>query len=252
VTPDERTEAEVRADRALRRGELSTALELYTAIAAAFPNDELVAQKLKRIRENLQPMELSHAKTRVPIDQAPPPTNSIQSAEALAARGDYAGAIALYRKALEKRPDSDLIRERLAELFQIAQAMAPKAAAPGAAVPPAASSPPAHPLTRSPGDRPPDDRRPAPPPDGAAHSTPAHPLTRSPGDRPLDDRRAAPPPDGAAHSTPAHPLTRSPGDPGSRGVGASSASQGPVSTARLLSDLLDQISRRRRSPPPTG
>ncbi|MBL8954166.1 MAG: tetratricopeptide repeat protein [Myxococcaceae bacterium] len=170
MTPDERTEAEARADRALRRGELSTALELFTAIAAAYPGDAVVQQKLKRIRENLQPMELSHAKTRVPLEQAPPPTNSIQSAEALAARGDYAGAIALYRKALEKRPDSDLIRERLAELFQIAQSMAPRAS-------------------------------PIPPP-----------------------ARAAPKP----------------------------AAQAPVSTARMLSDLLDQISRRRRTLPPRG
>lgn len=163
MTPDERTEAESRADRALRRGELSTALQLYQAIAAAFPQDELVQQKLARIKENLQPMELSHAKTRVPLGEAPAPTNSIQSAEALAARGDYAGAIALYRKALEKRPDSDLIRERLTELFQIAQSLAPPSKSGSV---------------------------PKPPP-----------------------------------------------------------SQAPVSTARLLSDLLDQISRRRRTPP---
>ena len=180
MTADERTEAEARADRALRRGELSTALALFQAIATAFPADEVVQLKLKRIRENLQPMELSHAKTRVPLDVAPPPTNSIQSAEALAARGDYAGAIALYRKALEKRPDSPLVRERLAELFQIAQSMAPRASAPAAAA------------------------APAKPGVGAA----------------------------PAPSAP----TR----------------QAPVSTARLLSDLLDQISRRRRSPTPRG
>lgn len=195
MTPDERTEAEARADRALRRGELSAALTLYQAIASAFPDDDVVQQKLKRIRENLQPMELSHAKTRVPIDEAPPPTNSIQSAEALAARGDYAGAIALYRKALEKRPDSDLIKERLTELFQIAQAMAPRPSAPKMGtvpISPARTSPP----------------------------TPA----------PAPASRGAP-----------EPLTEAP----PRG-------QGPVSTARLLSDLLDQISRRRRSPPPRG
>ena len=174
MTPDERTEAEARADRALRRGELSTALTLFQAIAAAFPSDELIQVKLKRIRENLQPMELSNAKTRVPLDKSPPPTNSIQSAEALAARGDYAGAIALYRKALAKRPDSDLIKERLAELFQIAQAMAPRASAP-------------------------------------------------------EPKKGTVPPQGQSPSR-----------------------QGPVSTARLLSDLLDQISRRRRSPPPRG
>lgn len=189
VNADERTEAEARADRALRRGELSTALALFQAIASAFPGDEVIQQKLERIRENLQPMELSHAKTRVPLDVAPPPTNSIQSAEALAARGDYAGAIALYRKALEKRPDSPLVKERLAELFQIAQSMAPRASAPGA-------------------------------PTAAAAAASAS-AARRPG------VGAAPPP-------------------------SSPSSQGPVSTARLLSDLLDQISRRRRSPTPRG
>ena len=189
MTADERTEAEARADRALRRGELSTELALFQAIATAFPADEVIQLKLKRIRENLQPMELSHAKTRVPLDVAPPPTNSIQSAEALAARGDYAGAIALYRKALEKRPDSPLVRERLAELFQIAQSMAPRASAPGAEK----------------GARPP-----FPPP--------------APEKGPV-------------------PLSAPPSAP---------ARQAPVSTARLLSDLLDQISRRRRSPTPRG
>lgn len=210
MSPDERTEAEQRADRALRRGELSTALSLFQEIAAAFPGDEVVQLKLARIRENLQPMELTSAKTRVPIDQAPPPTNSIQSAEALAARGDYAGAIALYRKALEKRPDSDLIRERLAELFQIAQSMAPRASAP--------SNPPVRP---SPGD--------------PLTPSPAHPVTRSPRE-PLTP-------------SPGHPVR---GSPGSGGPTGASPLQAPMSTARLLSDLLDQISRRRRSPPPRG
>ncbi|MBK7863279.1 MAG: tetratricopeptide repeat protein [Archangiaceae bacterium] len=119
-------------------------------------------------------MELTSAKTRVPPEQAAQPTNSIQSAEALAARGDYAAAIALYRKALEKRPDSDLIRERLAELFQIVQAVAPKVSA------------------------------------AADTSTSVAPAGVTP--------------DG----------------------------QAPVSTLRLLSDLLDQISRRRRTAPQKG
>jgi tetratricopeptide (TPR) repeat protein len=188
VSPDERTEAESQADRALRRGELSTALSLYQAIATAFPTDEAVQVKLKRIRENLQPMELTSAKARPPIEQAKPPTNSIQSAEALAARGDYAQAIALYRKALEKRPDSDLIRERLAELFQIAQAIAPRASA------------------------------------ATSDRTGGEPPTRS-----LTPSR------GHFHPTP-----------------NLAESQAPVSTLRLLSDLLDQISRRRRSPPQRG
>jgi len=240
LSPDERTEAEVRADRALRRGELSTALSLYQAIATAFPTDEVVQLKVRRIRENLQPMELSHAKTRVPLDQSPPPTNSIQSAEALAARGDYAGAIALYRKALEKRPDSDLIRERLAELFQIAQSMAPrpspaqpsaKSAPPAVAVP-LPPQPPPHALTGSP-----PHALTGSPPRAVTGSplarSPGRPLARSPG-RPSPGHRVAPSRGHRVAPSPPHRVAPSPGE-------------GPVSTARLLSDLLDQISRRRRS-----
>src|SRR5256885_1241082 len=53
VTADERNEAESKADRALRRGELSTALTLYQTIASTFPKDPQVQVKLARIRENL-------------------------------------------------------------------------------------------------------------------------------------------------------------------------------------------------------
>jgi tetratricopeptide (TPR) repeat protein len=126
MTADERTEAEVRGDRALRRGELSSALSLYQAIAEAFPSDEVIALKLKRIRETLQPMELQHAKTRPPADPGPTPSGSVQEAEALAAKGDYPAAISIYRRALAQRPDSPLIKERLDELVTLAQSMAPR------------------------------------------------------------------------------------------------------------------------------
>jgi tetratricopeptide (TPR) repeat protein len=178
MNPDERTEAEVRADRALRRGELSSALSLYQAISDAFPKDEVIAQKLKRIRETLQPQELSHAKTRAPAEAPATPAGSVEAAEALAAKGDYAQAIAIYRRAVEQRPNSDLLKERLAELFQLAQAVAPRTTARGA----------------------------------------------------LADR-SAPPPSGNTENA---------------------APDVPVSSPRLLSDLLDQIRRRRRGGPPKG
>jgi tetratricopeptide (TPR) repeat protein len=174
MTPDERTEAEARADRALRRGELSSALELYQAIVKAFPKDEIIALKLQRVRETLQPMELQHAKYRAtPEPQLPTTSGDVDVAEALAAKGDYAGAIAIYRKALDTRPNSELIKERLGELFQLAQSMAPR-------------------------------------------STPRPP--------PVD--RSAPP--------------------------ATTEAEVPVSSPRMLSDLLDQIGRRRRGGPEKG
>jgi tetratricopeptide (TPR) repeat protein len=180
MTSDERTESEARADRALRRGELSSALALYQAIADAFPDDDVVAQKLSGIRENLQPHELSSVKTRAPTEASPAPSGSVQEAEALAAKGDYAGAIAIYRRAVAERPDSDLFKERLAELFQLAQSMAPR-------------------------------------------NTPA-PMPRAVAAPPID--RSVPP--------------------------RNTDSDAPVSSPRLLSDLLDQISRRRRGGPPKG
>jgi tetratricopeptide (TPR) repeat protein len=190
VSPEERTDAETKADRALRRGELSTALTLYQSISKAFPTDDAISKKLERIRENLQPMELSSAKTRVPLDQAPPPTNSIQSAEALAAKGDYAGAIALYQRSLQKRPDSPLIKERLEELIRLAESMAPR--------------------------------------DPIA-------VTREA----IAAEKEAPQPTLQEAVREAQQVVR----------GAQASREVPVSTARLLSDLLDQISRRRRTRP---
>jgi hypothetical protein len=180
MTPDERTEAEARADRALRRGELSSALALYQAISDAFPGDDVIAQKLAGIRESLQPHELSHAKSRAPAEPAPAPSGSVQEAEALAAKGDYAAAVAIYRRAVAERPDSDLFKERLAELFQLAQSIAPR-------------------------------NTPAPFPRAAVAAT--------------TDRSGSP---------------------------ATTDRDVPVSSPRLLSDLLDQISRRRRGGPPKG
>ena len=134
MTDDERTEAEAKADRLVRRGDLSTAMSLYRAIAVAYPVDQVIAEKLARIEDSLQPMELTHAKARSVGDGPFAASTPTERAEALAARGDFAGAIGAYRQLLAERPDSELIRERLGELFTLAQAMAkpsgPKAAAP--------------------------------------------------------------------------------------------------------------------------
>ena len=107
---------------------LSTALALFQQLVAAFPGDASLAEKLANLKENLQPMELTSAKSRFVPEPSAPRVGAapLDEAEALAARGDYAGAIARYRKALGDKPDSELLKERLAELFRMMQAQAPK------------------------------------------------------------------------------------------------------------------------------
>jgi tetratricopeptide (TPR) repeat protein len=123
MTPDERRTLEATADRHLRRGELRDALALFRQLAQAFPDDAALARRLAQVEENLQPAELTHARAAFrPEVGTQSPTHE---AEALAARGDFAAAITIYRKLLEQNPAAELVRERLAELFQLAQARTP-------------------------------------------------------------------------------------------------------------------------------
>lgn len=123
MTPEARAEMQARAERALRRGELSDAVSLYETLVQTFPSDEALAQKLALLRESLQPMEL--AKSKPPPPEKPQslgPSSPVQEGERLFALGDYAGAAAAYRRALQERPGNDLIQERLVELYRLATA----------------------------------------------------------------------------------------------------------------------------------
>ncbi|MBN1208053.1 MAG: tetratricopeptide repeat protein [Myxococcaceae bacterium] len=123
MTPEARAEMQARAERALRRGELAEAVGLYETLAQAFPEDPALAQKLALLRESLQPMELHSAKARPPAreERLPQgPSSPVQEGERLFALGDYAGAAAAYRRALQERPDNELIKERLVELYRLA------------------------------------------------------------------------------------------------------------------------------------
>jgi tetratricopeptide (TPR) repeat protein len=122
MTPEARAEMQARAERALRRGELAEAVGLYETLARAFPSDEALAQKLALLRESLQPMELQSPKARPAREERLPqgPSSPVQEGERLFALGDYAGAAAAYRRALQERPDSELIKERLVELYRLA------------------------------------------------------------------------------------------------------------------------------------
>jgi tetratricopeptide (TPR) repeat protein len=125
MTPEVRAETQNRAERALRRGELSEAVSLYETLCQAFPGDEALSSRLTLLREMLQPSELQSAP---PSHPAPPPrplgrSSAVAEGERLFAMGDYVGAASAYRRALQERPDNELIRERLEEIYRLAREM---------------------------------------------------------------------------------------------------------------------------------
>ncbi len=126
MDPEQRAHLEQQIERAVRRGELADAIEHLRTLASAFPDEAAIADKLRQLEETLQPAELMSAKANVRWDSPLPTLSPVDAAERLAAKGDYAGAIAAYRKVLAGQPGSDLVKERLAELFALAQARAPK------------------------------------------------------------------------------------------------------------------------------
>ncbi len=123
MTPEDRKSVEGRADRALRRGELSEAFALFQELEQAFPDDAGLRAKITNLKESLQPAELFNTRSNFKAEPAVAPTSESEAAERLVASGDYAGAIATYRRLLVDRPDNELIRDRLAELFTHARAV---------------------------------------------------------------------------------------------------------------------------------
>ncbi len=124
MTPEARADMVARAERALRRGEISEAVSLYDTLCQAFPEDAALALKHVNLREMLQPSELLALRPQPRPERAPlGPSSPVSEGERLFALGDYVGAAAAYRRALQERPDSELIRERLEELYRLARAL---------------------------------------------------------------------------------------------------------------------------------
>ena len=125
MTPEARAEMVAHAERALRRGEVGEAESLYETLCRAFPEDAALALKLANLRETLQPDELqssrdTHART-LPDIIPQGPSSPVAEGERLFSLGDYGGAAAAYRRALQERPHSELIRERLEEIYRMAR-----------------------------------------------------------------------------------------------------------------------------------
>jgi tetratricopeptide (TPR) repeat protein len=114
---------EQRAERAVRRGELLIALELFEAVLAQKPDDERVRQRMESVRALLQPSELVHRRRAEPEVAAPKtnePISDAEQGELLAAGGRFDEALQAYRRAVAQSPANELFRERLEELLKLA------------------------------------------------------------------------------------------------------------------------------------
>jgi tetratricopeptide (TPR) repeat protein len=120
VTQDEKEELEIKAERLVRRGDFAGALAQFHSLRDHFPHDGALARRIDELESGLQPSEL-HAKNGA----AEVAVSPVHEAEALSAKGEFSKAIAIYRKLLSERPDWELGKERLAELFQLAQSASP-------------------------------------------------------------------------------------------------------------------------------
>ncbi|TMA18298.1 MAG: tetratricopeptide repeat protein, partial [Deltaproteobacteria bacterium] len=116
-------ELEQRAERAVRRGELLLALELFESLLADNPEDERVRQRMESVRALLQPSELVNrrrAEPDAPEQAAPEALSDAEHGEIHASAGRFEEATRWYEKAVEKNPGNELLRERLEELRSFA------------------------------------------------------------------------------------------------------------------------------------
>lgn len=125
MSPDERRALEQQADKLMRRGDLPGTAATLRRLVEAFPEEPSYVERLGDVEASLDPVE----RGRVSL---PPPrptgenATPLHEAEALAAAGKYAEAVAIYRALLTASPDAPLLKERLAELYALAQVAAPK------------------------------------------------------------------------------------------------------------------------------
>src|SRR5438105_2580759 len=114
-------ELEARAERAVRRGDLLHALELYEALLADRPEDDRIRQRMDSVRALLQPSELIGRRRAEPedVDELEDSVESLSDAEQgemHASSGRFDEALACYERAVGKAPQNELLRERYEEL----------------------------------------------------------------------------------------------------------------------------------------
>src|SRR6267378_785318 len=89
--PESPAELEQRAERAVRRGELLSALQLFEELIAQVPDDERVRQRMESVRALLH-----------------------------AGAGRFVEALRCYERAVAESPENELLHERLEELRELA------------------------------------------------------------------------------------------------------------------------------------
>ena len=124
MTPVERSTLETQVERHVRRGELPEAWAALQQLCSAFPEDAALAARLHQLEQGLDPAERRRVAT-AKVESTGSHKSPMHEAEALAAAGRYKDAITIYRALLVQRPDWELVKERLAELFQLAQVAEP-------------------------------------------------------------------------------------------------------------------------------
>ena len=116
-------ELELRAERAVRRGELLVALDHYESLLSLQPDDERLRSKIESVRSLLQPSELVHRRKSDLVEDSAvqsAPLNDAEEGEQHASAGRFEEAVASYRQAVAQQPKNELLRERLAELVKLA------------------------------------------------------------------------------------------------------------------------------------
>jgi len=122
--PESPAELEQRAERAVRRGELLSALQLFEELIALQPDDDRVRQRMESVRALLQPAELSDRRRPEPEEPEPRPAagtlTDAEQGELHAGAGRFVEALRWYQRAAAAAPDNELLRERLEELRELA------------------------------------------------------------------------------------------------------------------------------------
>ena len=114
---------ESRAERAVRRGELLQALELYEALLNERPDDDRIRSRMDSVRALLQPSEMVTRRRTEPDEPDPGSTlemlSDAEQGEMHASSGRFEEAVGCYQRALEKAPRNELLRERFEELLRL-------------------------------------------------------------------------------------------------------------------------------------
>jgi tetratricopeptide (TPR) repeat protein len=120
---DSAADLEQRAERAVRRGELLTAIELFEQLLATGPVDDRLRQRVESVRALLQPSELQDRRDPGPEVAEPEVPmlrlSDAEQGELHASAGRFAQAIRCYERAAAAAPSNELLSERLEELREL-------------------------------------------------------------------------------------------------------------------------------------